>query len=433
MNTGAGAGGVSSGTSGSGSSSGGTVGAAGNGVMGTANAPSVTFTEYPIPTNTGAPDSNPGAMAAGPDGNLWFNHQSTAPNAIQSITPTGTFSGVFKTSTTNVGPVAVTGGPDSNVYYTKQGGIGQAQPSGAVKEFGVPNGGDSGGITNGPDGKVWFTEPGKNKIGNMTPAGQFTEFPIPTANSTPFAITLGPDKNLWFTESGSAGNKIGKITTAGVITEYPIATPAANAHSIVAGPDGNLWFTELDGHKLGKVTPAGVVTEYGLPSAASPGNIVAGKDGNLWFAEAGTANCMARATPAGSVAEYLIPSAAAEPAGVAAGADGNIWFSELGTNKIGRVSNLMGGGTVKATTGMGGGDAPLTNGMVCTNDTDCVGSGKACGGDVCSFKVTPHVCVLATSGDPGWCSADTKCWCNSEGATCDMTSHACSSTLHGGK
>jgi streptogramin lyase len=236
--------------------------------------------------------------------------------------------------------------------------------------------------------------------------------------------------NLWFTESGTTGNKIGKITTAGVITEYPIATPAANAHSITSGPDGNLWFTELDGHKLGKVTPAGVVTEYGLPSSASPGDIVAGKDGNLWFAEAGTANAIARATPAGSVAEYQIPTAAAEPTGMAPGSDGNIWFSELGTNKIGRVSNLTGGGTVKATTGMGGGNAPLTDGLVCTNDTDCVDSGKACGGDVCSFKVTPHVCVLATSGDPGWCSADNKCWCMSEGATCNMTSHACSSTLH---
>ena len=308
LNNGSGAGGVTSNTAGSGSSSGGTVGMAGNGVMGTANAPSVTFTEYAIPTNTGAPDSNPGEIAEGPDGNIWFNHQSTAPNAIQSITPTGTFSAVFHTSTTNIGPVAVTGGPDGNVYYTKQGGVGQAQPSGAVKEFGVPNGGDSGGITKGPDGKLWFTEPTKNMITNMTTGGQFKQFPIPTANSTPFAITTGPDMNLWFTESGTAGNKIGKITTAGVITEYPIATAAANAQSITAGPDGNLWFTELDGHKLGKITPAGVITEYGLPSAASPGDIVAGKDGNLWFAEAGTANSIARATPAdGSVAEYQIP------------------------------------------------------------------------------------------------------------------------------
>jgi len=61
-----------------------------------------------------------------------------------------------------------------------------------------------------------------------------------------------------------------------------------------------------------------------------------------------------------------------------------------------------------------------------------VGSGKACGGDVCSWKVTPHVCVLANSGDPGWCTGDAKCWCAGEGATCDMSTHACSATVHSG-
>ena len=152
----------------------------------------------------------------------------------------------------------------------------------------------------------------------------------------------------------------------------------------------------------------------------------------MWFTEAGSANSIARATPDGSIAEYLVPTASADPTGIALGPDGNLWFTELSANKIGRVSNLSGGGTVKSSTGTVSGDAPLTDGKTCTNDTDCVESGKACGGDVCSFKVTPHVCVLATSADPGWCSADDKCWCKSEGATCDMTSHACSFTLHDG-
>jgi streptogramin lyase len=35
------------------------------------------------------------------------------------------------------------------------------------------------------------------------------EFPIPTSPGTPIAITAGPDGNLWFTENGA--NKIGHI------------------------------------------------------------------------------------------------------------------------------------------------------------------------------------------------------------------------------
>jgi len=39
----------------------------------------------------------------------------------------------------------------------------------------------------------------------------FTEFPTPTAMSSPSDITKGPDGALWFTESGASINKIGRI------------------------------------------------------------------------------------------------------------------------------------------------------------------------------------------------------------------------------
>ena len=39
--------------------------------------------------------------------------------------------------------------------------------------------------------------------------GTIIEFPIPTSKSAPAEITAGPDGNLWFTESGS--NKIGRL------------------------------------------------------------------------------------------------------------------------------------------------------------------------------------------------------------------------------
>ena len=77
-------------------------------------------------------------------------------------------------------------------------------------------------ITAGPDGNLWFTEEGANKIGRITPSGRITEFPIPTASSGPDGITAGPDGNLWFTEG--AANKIGRITPTGAITEFPIPT-----------------------------------------------------------------------------------------------------------------------------------------------------------------------------------------------------------------
>jgi virginiamycin B lyase len=44
----------------------------------------------------------------------------------------------------------------------------------------------------------------------MTTAGAITEFTIPTASSSPEGIVSGPDGNLWYTEHG--GNKIGRIS-----------------------------------------------------------------------------------------------------------------------------------------------------------------------------------------------------------------------------
>jgi streptogramin lyase len=40
----------------------------------------------------------------------------------------------------------------------------------------------------------------------------FTEYPLPTGNSSPWGIAAGPDGNLWFTES--SGNKIGFLRSS---------------------------------------------------------------------------------------------------------------------------------------------------------------------------------------------------------------------------
>jgi len=82
--------------------------------------------------------------------------------------------------------------------------------------------------------------------------------------------------------------------------------------------------------------------------------------------------------------------------GLTAGPDATLYFTEQENNKIAKITNLMGGGNVAP------GLKPVAPGGTptpCTNDTDCVGSGQACGGDVCSN--TTHTCVLANTRDPG--------------------------------
>lgn len=98
------------------------------------------------------------------------------------------------------------------------------------------------GITTGPDGALWFTESGVNRIGRVTTSGKVVEYDVPTPDSTPVYITTGSDGALWFTEN--SGNKIGRVTTAGAFLEYAVPTTKSGPNGITTGSDGALWFTE---------------------------------------------------------------------------------------------------------------------------------------------------------------------------------------------
>jgi hypothetical protein len=147
-----------------------------------------------------------------------------------------------------------------------------------------------------------------------------------------------PDGALWFTEFGA--DKIGRITTTGEITEYPLPMPSAATSGpwgITAGPDGAMWFTENAAYKIGRITTAGVITEYSTPTLLSqPAGITVGEDGALWFAES-AARRIARITTSGVITEYPVPTAASWPFGITGGPDGALWFTEYDGNKIGRA------------------------------------------------------------------------------------------------
>ena len=99
-----------------------------------------------------------------------------------------------------------------------------------------------------------------------------------------YGITKGPDGNLWFTEPNINGDKIGKISPKnGKVTKYNLASNSVGSDGICAGPDGNVWFT--DGNQIGKISPKnGKITEYSVPDGGAS-DITAGPNGNLWFTD----------------------------------------------------------------------------------------------------------------------------------------------------
>jgi virginiamycin B lyase len=197
-------------------------------------------------------------------------------------------------------------------------------------------------ITAGPDGALWFTELGNGlgagnaAIGRITTGGTVTEFPIPTSSANPYGITRGPDGALWFTEG--LVPQIGRVTTGGGFSEFAAPAGGSRLLGITAGPDGALWFT-AEG-LIGRITTAGAVTFFPAGGDAQS-DIVAGPDGALWFTEQ-SANRIGRITTAGSVTHFPVPTPGAVPNGITAGPDGALWFTEFGANRIGRITTAGG-------------------------------------------------------------------------------------------
>ena len=254
--------------------------------------------------------------------------------------------------TTGSAPWGITSGPDGNLWFTESGldRVARMTPAGAVTHFsaGITPGSGPTGIVAGRDGNLWFTEPGIDRVARITPFGAVTEFSAGiTPGSAPGEITSGPDGNLWFTEPDA--ERIGRITTAGSVTEFPIGPAVGDgADDITAGPDGNVWFTEPGVNRVGRITPSGSVSEFA--TGTFPTGITAAADGNLWVAQL-AAHRLARVTPSGAVVQGASLGSDSQAERVAPGRDGNLWITDPGTNRLLRATLA---GAVTAFSGVSG-------------------------------------------------------------------------------
>jgi streptogramin lyase len=225
--------------------------------------------------------SPPESIAVGPDGNLWFTEESA--NRIGKMDTTGRLLGEFAIPTAGSKPRGITAGPcgDGNLWFTEQiGRIGRIDTAGNITE--VANTGPASnlrGITAGPGGdcNLYVADRGQDCIVKLTMRGQFDVFFL-SFGSGPVGIVAGPDGDLWFTENGL--NRIGHMTTAGVFKpEAMVPSSSTFPEGITVGPDANIWFTEAGGGRVGRVftgisppptptpTPGGltVVPRHGTP------------------------------------------------------------------------------------------------------------------------------------------------------------------------
>jgi hypothetical protein len=102
------------------------------------------------------------------------------------------------------------------------------------------------GIVAGPDGALWFTDPGNSKIGRATTAGIITEFPTPNSNALVNGITAGADGNLWFTER-QFSPAIGRVSLGPTSGPSPlVAAVLPSSRSVQVGNTATAFATIIN-------------------------------------------------------------------------------------------------------------------------------------------------------------------------------------------
>jgi streptogramin lyase len=274
------------------------------------------------------------ALAAGPDGNVWFvgtsnldngNANSNVQLLVGEVTPNGQF--------TEHPPIRV-----------------------ATGQHGVA---DTTQFATAPDGDLWFgysvlgNTPSsasvltQNFLGRVTAAGTVTLFPVSsysTDTGAMYALAAEPDGNLWFTEQISQEWVLGRMTPNGVVTQFPLGRNSANRWAEVAdGSNGSLVLIDRNLLHLRKVdvirvSTAGVMTPYKIPAAIAPAfaDYLGTEDRSVWFSNilrGGTT--IGRITPSGVAKSYSVSNAVHGPncqlQSMVLGPDGKLYVLVQGT------------------------------------------------------------------------------------------------------
>jgi streptogramin lyase len=183
---------------------------------------------------------------------------------------------------TTRGPLAAA--PDGAMWFPADGDrIGRVGPEGHVTLYGgLSPGAAPSWLCIGPDGNVWFMEPGIGALGRLTPSGQVTEFPMPSGTTFGAGITAGPDGNLYV----ALADAIARVSTSGILTaEFTDGQTDLAPSYLAAGTDGYIWFTEPSRRRVSRLSLDGHITHYadGLRDNARPAGLNRGTDGTLWF------------------------------------------------------------------------------------------------------------------------------------------------------
>jgi virginiamycin B lyase len=224
-------------------------------------------------------------------------------------------------------------------YYGRANMIGRLNPKTAeVEEYALPHQIPAGihSAVPAPDGSVWLTEQGTDRLGHWDPVTKkITEFQDDAGKHT---ARVGPTGEIWFSGTrGSFNPKTGKFTHYG-------GGPSGNgAYGIAMDQEGNGWFAS--GNYLVRVDgETRKITTYTPPTHENNFNrrIQVDTDGTVWFAEFNHGKLASFDPKTEKFKEYDLPGPKASPYALGIDKNHNIWYASEYTDVIGRLNPKTG-------------------------------------------------------------------------------------------
>jgi virginiamycin B lyase len=305
----------------------------------------IVYVEYETP----GPDRMPWSAHPDKDGSFWVPYYGRA-NKIAKLNPE---TGEMKEyPTPHLGTAAIHSAvphPDGSVWLTQQGSnkLGKWDPkTEKIVEYQDTVGKHTVKI-DPKTGHVWSTgaltrfDP---KTGHVWSTGALTRFDPKTEKFTHFpevptcyGIDLDAEGNAWFTELLPNGT-IGKADAkTGKVTKYTIPTQGARPRRIVVDADGIVWFAQFDAGKIGRFDPkTETFKEFTLPGPkATPYALGIDKERKVWYSSE-YMDVLGRLDPeTGKVTEYPIPRAENSQRDYFLDDKGRMWFGSPANDRVG--------------------------------------------------------------------------------------------------
>jgi virginiamycin B lyase len=269
------------------------------------------------------PQDAPIAIAAAPDGTIWFTIDHA--DAIGRLRDGQVER--LSTQARNIEPVGLAVAADGSAWYTdiSARAIARITGSGDISRFVLDTPiARLGRLAIAPDGAVWFADPTGYGVTRLKD-GAFARHQIGAARGGAYGVAIAADGTVWV--SLQNGTQLMRIAPDGTAKTFDLPRPGAVPTDVAVGPDGAVWFLEFRANRVGRYKDEQFFElEVGTDNAGLSGIAVA-PGGDVWF------GLMRRASLGrlrdGRIEVFSLPRENARPYSVAVDRDGNVWYADI--------------------------------------------------------------------------------------------------------